>query len=71
MHRLAADDWSLPAICSDLSAAGQGELPPAPELTYPDYAAWQRTTLAEATATALAGYWRDTLAGVGPAGTRW
>jgi amino acid adenylation domain-containing protein len=63
VHRLVADDGSLPVICRDLAAAYQGELPPAQELTYPDFAAWQRVALAGPAASALTRYWRDQMAG--------
>jgi amino acid adenylation domain-containing protein len=63
VHRLVADDWSLPPICRDLAAAYLGELPPAQELTYLDFAAWQRVALAGQAASRLTRYWRDQLAG--------
>ena len=70
VHRLVADDWSLPPICRDLAAAYQGKLPSAPgeppsgqELTYPDFAVWQRVALAGPAVSRLTRYWRDQLAG--------
>jgi amino acid adenylation domain-containing protein len=63
VHHLVADGWSLPLICRDLADAYLGALPPAPELTYGDFAAWQRETLAGPATDRLTGYWRDQLAG--------
>ncbi|OLB77884.1 MAG: hypothetical protein AUI14_14900 [Actinobacteria bacterium 13_2_20CM_2_71_6] len=64
VHHLVADGWSLPLICRDLSRAYLGELPPAQELTYGDFAAWQREALAGPATDRLTSYWRDRLAGV-------
>jgi amino acid adenylation domain-containing protein len=63
VHRLVADDWGVAAICRDLAAAYRGELPPAQELSYLDFAVWQRVALAGPAASALTRYWRDQLAG--------
>jgi amino acid adenylation domain-containing protein len=63
VHHLAADGWSLPLIYRDLSAAYVGELPQAQELTYGDFAAWQRDALAGTAADRLTGYWRGQLNG--------
>ncbi|MGH3157598.1 MAG: condensation domain-containing protein, partial [Streptosporangiaceae bacterium] len=63
VHHLAADGWSLPLIYRDLSAAYAGELPSAQELTYGDFAAWQRDALMGPAADRLTGYWRGQLAG--------
>jgi amino acid adenylation domain-containing protein len=64
VHHLVADGWSLPLLYRDLAAAYGGELPPAQELGYGDFAAWQRAALAGPEAGRLTGYWRDRLAGV-------
>ncbi|HEY7143157.1 MAG TPA: amino acid adenylation domain-containing protein [Streptosporangiaceae bacterium] len=66
VDQLAADEWSLPVICRDLAAAYTAPLPPAAELTYPDYAAWQRDTLTGPPAGRVAGYWPGQLAGAPP-----
>jgi amino acid adenylation domain-containing protein len=63
VHHLVADGWSLPLIYHDLAGAYSGDLPPAQELTYGDFAGWQRAALATPAAGRLAGYWRDQLAG--------
>ncbi len=63
LHRLVADEWSLPPICRDLAAAYLGELPPAGQLTYPDFAGWQRAALPGPLVSRLTRYWRDQLAG--------
>ena len=64
VHHLVADGWSLPLICRDLARAYEGALPPADDLTYGDFAAWQRDALAGPATEQLTAYWRDQLAGV-------
>jgi len=66
VHRLVADEWSLPPICRDLAAGYLGELPPAQELTYPDLAIWQRVALADPAVSRLTRYWCDQLTGAPP-----
>ncbi|HEY2577629.1 MAG TPA: amino acid adenylation domain-containing protein, partial [Streptosporangiaceae bacterium] len=64
IHHLVADGWSLPLIYRDLAAAYTSpEPPPALELTYGDFAAWQREALSGPATGRLTGYWQDTLAG--------
>jgi amino acid adenylation domain-containing protein len=63
VHHIAVDGWSLPLIWDDLSRAYTGSLPVADEVTYPDFAAWQRAALTGEASAALEAFWRDTLAG--------
>jgi amino acid adenylation domain-containing protein len=60
---IAADGASLPVLVRELSGAYGGTLPPAPALTYADYALWQRQVLGGPQAEALAAYWREALGG--------
>ncbi len=62
MHHIITDGWSTGVLIDDLCAAYQGRSLPAPELTYVDYAIWQR----DQDLTPQLGYWRDQLAGVAP-----
>jgi amino acid adenylation domain-containing protein len=62
-HHIAVDGWSLPLLWDDLTRGYTGSLPPAAELTYPDFAAWQREALTGETAAPLEEFWRDRLSG--------
>jgi amino acid adenylation domain-containing protein len=64
VHHLVADGWSLPLIYRDLAGAYTGELLPAQELNYGDFAAWQRASLTGPAADRLTGYWHRELVGV-------
>ena len=69
-HHVASDGWSGNIVMRELGALYNGfrtgvpvSLPPLP-VQYPDYAAWQRRTLAGARLDGLLDFWRGQLAGV-------
>ncbi|MGD0603555.1 MAG: amino acid adenylation domain-containing protein [Streptosporangiaceae bacterium] len=62
VHHLVADGWSLPLIYRDLAAAYAGPLPPAQDLSYGDFAVWQRAMLDGPATGRLTRYWRQQLA---------
>jgi natural product biosynthesis luciferase-like monooxygenase protein/amino acid adenylation domain-containing protein len=72
MHHVASDGWSMNVIRREMLAAYEsfaaGRAPAWAPLAvqYADYAAWQRTLLADGTAERQLGYWRTRLAGAPP-----
>ncbi|WP_405465984.1 amino acid adenylation domain-containing protein [Streptomyces anulatus] len=69
IHHIAADEWSVEPLLTDLSAAyrarlagGPPDLPPL-GVAYTDYAHWQRTLLDGGHLRGQAGFWRRTLRG--------
>ncbi|HEY4455534.1 MAG TPA: condensation domain-containing protein, partial [Pseudonocardiaceae bacterium] len=62
MHHIITDGWSMGVLIDELSAVYRGEALPAVELTYVDYAIWQRE---QDLAPQLA-YWREQLAELTP-----
>ncbi|MGH3157016.1 MAG: amino acid adenylation domain-containing protein, partial [Streptosporangiaceae bacterium] len=64
VHHIAVDGWSLPLIWDDLARGYVGPLPAAADVTYADFAAWQRAALTGSEASSLEAFWRDYLAGV-------
>ncbi|MFF3525449.1 amino acid adenylation domain-containing protein [Streptomyces rubiginosohelvolus] len=69
IHHIAADEWSVEPLLTDLSAAYRarltGQAPDLPPLTvhYTDYAHWQRTLLDDGHLGHQADFWRRTLHG--------
>ncbi|WYB33789.1 condensation domain-containing protein [Streptomyces sp. SM1P] len=69
IHHIAADEWSVEPLLTDLSAAYRarltGQAPDLPPLTahYTDYAHWQRTLLDDGHLSHQADFWRRTLHG--------
>ncbi|MET7415030.1 amino acid adenylation domain-containing protein [Streptomyces rubiginosohelvolus] len=69
IHHIAADEWSVEPLLTDLSAAYRarltGHAPDLPPLTahYTDYAHWQRTLLDDGHLSHQADFWRRTLHG--------
>ncbi|MFF3032967.1 amino acid adenylation domain-containing protein [Streptomyces rubiginosohelvolus] len=69
IHHIAADEWSVEPLLTDLSAAYRarltGRAPVLPPLTvhYTDYAHWQRTLLDDGHLGHQADFWRRTLHG--------
>ncbi|OCC12470.1 non-ribosomal peptide synthetase [Streptomyces sp. PTY087I2] len=69
IHHIAADEWSVEPLLTDLSAAYRarlaGNAPDLPPLTvhYTDYAHWQRTLLDQGHLGDQADFWRRTLHG--------
>ncbi|MFJ2852383.1 amino acid adenylation domain-containing protein [Streptomyces rubiginosohelvolus] len=69
IHHIAADEWSVEPLLTDLSAAYRARLtgcaPDLPPLTahYTDYAHWQRTLLDGGHLRHQADFWRRTLHG--------
>ncbi|MDP3718281.1 MAG: amino acid adenylation domain-containing protein [Acidobacteriota bacterium] len=69
IHHIVSDEWSMGVLIHELSAiyAGHegGQAAPLPALTiqYLDYAAWQRTWLADAAIDSQREFWRGALAG--------
>ncbi|HEX6751659.1 MAG TPA: amino acid adenylation domain-containing protein [Longimicrobium sp.] len=72
VHHALADGWSLGIILREASAAyealARGDDPHLPEvpLQYGDFAAWQRMHLTADRIAAMAGWWRERLAGAPP-----
>lgn len=66
VHHIVFDGWSSRLFVADMLAAYAGTLPPAPTLTYADYAVWQRTWLAGPRLAALQSHWRDQLTPLPP-----
>jgi amino acid adenylation domain-containing protein/non-ribosomal peptide synthase protein (TIGR01720 family) len=62
LHHIITDGWSMGVLIDDLCAAYRHEPLPEPELTYVDYAIWQR----EADLAPQLDYWRDRLADLTP-----
>ncbi|NEE06547.1 hypothetical protein G3M58_08840, partial [Streptomyces sp. SID7499] len=69
IHHIAADEWSVEPLLTDLSAAyrariagGPPGLPPL-DVAYTDYAHWQHTLLDGGHLRGQADYWRRTLRG--------
>ncbi|MEU8977229.1 amino acid adenylation domain-containing protein [Streptomyces sp. NPDC048309] len=72
LHHVACDEWSVGLLLSELSSvygeftAGRPD-PLAPvDFQYADYAAWQRSRLADGTLDPQLTYWREQLAGITP-----
>ncbi|MER6770907.1 amino acid adenylation domain-containing protein [Streptomyces bacillaris] len=72
IHHIAADEWSVEPLLTDLSAAYRArltgrapELPPLP-VHYTDYAHWQRTLLDGGHLQDRLDFWRRTLHGAPP-----
>ncbi len=69
MHHIVSDGWSLGILVREISALygafAAGRPSPLPELPvqYPDFADWQRRTLAGEALAGHLGYWREALAG--------
>ncbi|MED7924029.1 amino acid adenylation domain-containing protein [Nonomuraea sp. LP-02] len=63
VHHIAADGWSADLLLREVYARYDGAAPPPPEVTYADYAAWQR---ARPPAAGDLEFWRDRLAGLEP-----
>ncbi|MFJ1647076.1 amino acid adenylation domain-containing protein [Streptomyces sp. NPDC088258] len=74
IHHIAFDGWSTDVLLEDLTAAyalleqappgtGPARRLPAPELSYRDFAAWQRRYLTGERADALARFWAEKLQG--------
>ncbi|MDJ1640423.1 non-ribosomal peptide synthetase [Streptomyces pakalii] len=69
IHHIAADEWSVEPLLTDLSAAYRARLtgcaPDLPPLTahYTDYAHWQRALLDDGHLSHQADFWRRTLHG--------
>ncbi|MCK2215701.1 amino acid adenylation domain-containing protein [Actinomadura sp. ATCC 31491] len=63
IHHIAADGWSADLLLRELYARYDGTVPPPPEVSYADYAAWQR---ARPLAARDLEFWRDRLAGLEP-----
>ncbi|RII13399.1 Linear gramicidin synthase subunit D [Streptomyces sp. YIM 130001] len=72
LHHAVVDDWSIPLLVGELSrdyATDPGESgarPPAPDVQYTDYAAWQRDRIAGPVGERQADYWARQLAGAVP-----
>ena len=62
MHHIITDGWSMGVFIDELSAAYRGDPLPESELSYVDYAVWQRGQDLDR----QLGYWRDQLAGLTP-----
>jgi amino acid adenylation domain-containing protein/non-ribosomal peptide synthase protein (TIGR01720 family) len=62
MHHIITDGWSMGVLIDELCAAYRGEPLPAPELTYVDYAIWQR----DQDLAPQLGYWREQLTDLAP-----
>ncbi len=67
-HHIAVDGWSLGLVLADLSAAYAGTLadPPAPSVSYADFAVWQRAFLAHRSSRPHLDFWRQSLDGAPP-----
>jgi amino acid adenylation domain-containing protein len=63
VHHIAADGWSADLLLREVFARYDGAPPPAPEVGYGDYAAWQRGL---APPLRDLEFWRDRLAGLEP-----
>ncbi|MET0267519.1 MAG: amino acid adenylation domain-containing protein [Duganella sp.] len=69
MHHIISDGWSNELLLGDLArsyAAGGKALPPAPALSYADYAAWQRQGMPGADLEQQLAYWDGYLRDVPP-----
>ncbi|HWM92624.1 MAG TPA: amino acid adenylation domain-containing protein [Thermoanaerobaculia bacterium] len=72
MHHIVADGWSLGILQGELAALydafSQGRAPALPTLPiqYPDFALWQRASLAGERLERLLGYWTEALRGAPP-----
>ena len=62
MHHIITDGWSMGVLIDELCAAYRQDPLPEPELTYADYAIWQRSQDLDAQLD----YWRERLAGLVP-----
>jgi amino acid adenylation domain-containing protein len=73
MHHLVTDNWSYGVLVHELrecyEARVLGRAPHLPKLAaqYPDYAAWQRSRFEAGGFEEQTGFWRERLAGLGPA----
>jgi hypothetical protein len=69
LHHIASDGWSQAILVRELTAlyaafaAGRPSPLPPPPLQYADFAAWQRSWLADEKLAAELGHWRRRLAG--------
>ncbi|MEV5330010.1 amino acid adenylation domain-containing protein [Nonomuraea sp. NPDC052634] len=63
VHHIAADGWSADVLLREVFARYDGRTPPAPQVGYADYAAWQRGL---PPSERDLDYWRDRLAGLEP-----
>ncbi len=72
MHHLVTDAWSIGLLvrdlldCYDDYAAGRTPVPVAEEVSYLDYAAWQRATLTDEYLAGQLAYWKRQLEGARP-----
>ncbi len=72
IHHIISDGWSRGVMVRELSAlygaelAGMDNLLPPLSIDFADYVVWQRERLQGARLEALAGYWRQKLAGLQP-----
>ncbi|GAA3170908.1 condensation domain-containing protein [Nonomuraea salmonea] len=63
VHHIAADGWSADVLLREVFARYDGRTPPAPQVGYADYAAWQRGL---PPSERDLDFWRDRLAGLEP-----
>ncbi|WP_406165812.1 amino acid adenylation domain-containing protein [Streptomyces sp. NBC_00996] len=72
LHHVACDEWSVGLLLGELTAlyeefaAGRPDPLPPIDFQYADYAAWQRSRLADGTLDPHLAYWREQLEGVTP-----
>jgi amino acid adenylation domain-containing protein len=69
-HHIAVDAWSLELLREEIVAAYEGAPPPpAPDVQYADFAAWQRAVQDPRVIQAELEWWKRRLAGVPPLST--
>ena len=63
LHHIAADGWSVDVLLRELFAGLDGETPASPEVSFADYAAWQRSLPVP---QADLEFWRNQVTGLKP-----